>query len=68
MNLRTFCLSALLAATVAGAAQAEVIKIATTAPDGTAWMKEMRAGADAVKARTEGRVTAVRSPAAKSRA
>ncbi|HSX62453.1 MAG TPA: TRAP transporter substrate-binding protein DctP [Tahibacter sp.] len=56
MNLRTFCLSALLAATVAGAAQAEVIKIATTAPDGTAWMKEMRAGADAVKARTEGRV------------
>ena len=56
MNLRNYWLSALLALSMAGAAQADVLKIATTAPDGTAWMKEMRAGADAVKTRTEGRV------------
>ncbi len=31
-------------------------KIATIAPDGTTWMKEMRAGADAVEAQTQGRV------------
>jgi len=39
-----------------GAQAATMIKIATVAPDGTAWMREMRAGADAVKKRTEGRV------------
>lgn len=32
------------------------IKIATVAPDGTAWMREMRAGADALKKRSEDRV------------
>ena len=30
-----------------GAQAATVIKIATVAPDGTAWMREMRAGAEA---------------------
>jgi TRAP-type C4-dicarboxylate transport system substrate-binding protein len=35
---------------------ATTIKIATVAPDGTAWMREMRAGADAVKNRTNDRV------------
>ncbi|MEP6939242.1 MAG: TRAP transporter substrate-binding protein DctP, partial [Rudaea sp.] len=35
---------------------ASVIKIATVAPDGTAWMKEMRAAAEAVKTRTGDRV------------
>ena len=35
---------------------ATTIKIATVAPDGTAWMREMRAGADAVKKRTDDRV------------
>jgi len=39
-----------------GAHAATVIKIATVAPDGTAWMREMRAGAEAVKKRTEDRV------------
>lgn len=39
-----------------GAQAADVFKVATAAPDGTAWMKEMRAGAEAVKTRTEGRV------------
>lgn len=56
MKLRQRLLTALLALCAAGAVQADVLKIATTAPDGTAWMREMRAGADAVKARTEGRV------------
>lgn len=62
MSLRKRWLSAVFApvalfgAFAAAGVQAEVIKIATTAPDGTAWMKEMRAGADAVKARTDGRV------------
>jgi len=41
---------------MAGTLQAATIKIATVAPDGTAWMSEMRAGADAVKKRTDGRV------------
>jgi TRAP-type transport system periplasmic protein len=36
--------------------QAAPIKIATVAPDGSVWMREMRAGAEAVKQRTEGRV------------
>ena len=40
----------------AGASAATTIKIATVAPDGTAWMREMRAGADAVKAKTDDRV------------
>lgn len=31
-------------------------KIASLAPDGTSWMKEMRAGADEIKTRTGGRV------------
>jgi TRAP-type C4-dicarboxylate transport system substrate-binding protein len=35
---------------------ATIIKVATEAPDGTAWMREMRAGADAIKKRTEDRV------------
>ena len=36
--------------------QATTIKIATLAPDGTAWMNEMRAAAERAKARTSGRV------------
>ncbi|MBS0569496.1 MAG: TRAP transporter substrate-binding protein DctP [Proteobacteria bacterium] len=41
---------------VVGANAATTIKIATVAPDGTAWMREMRAGAEAVKKDTDGRV------------
>lgn len=33
-----------------------IIKIATVAPDGTAWMREMRVGADAVKKDTADRI------------
>lgn len=43
----------LLAAPLAGAV---TLKVATIAPDGTAWMAEMRAGADQVARRTQGRV------------
>lgn len=51
----SFALLALLLAT-GPAAAATVMKIATLAPEGTAWMREMRAAAEAVTARTEGRV------------
>jgi len=45
-----------LCAFAMGAQAATTIKIATVAPDGTAWMREMRAGADALKKRTGDRV------------
>jgi TRAP-type C4-dicarboxylate transport system substrate-binding protein len=38
------------------AAHATTFKIATVVPDGTSWMKEMRAGAEEIKKRTDGRV------------
>jgi TRAP-type C4-dicarboxylate transport system substrate-binding protein len=38
-------------------ASAVTFKIATVAPNGTTWMKQMRAAAAAIKERTEGRVT-----------
>ncbi|GAA0707072.1 TRAP transporter substrate-binding protein DctP [Dokdonella soli] len=37
-------------------ADAATIKIATVAPDGTAWMREMRSAGEAIKAKTDGRV------------
>ncbi|MDR2012833.1 MAG: TRAP transporter substrate-binding protein DctP [Rhodanobacter sp.] len=40
----------------ASAQAAATIKIATIAPDGTAWMKEMRATGDTIKTKTAGRV------------
>lgn len=52
-------LSALLLAAailIAPGVQAVTLKVATIAPDGTDWMKKMRAGAKEVKARTQGRV------------
>jgi TRAP-type transport system periplasmic protein len=55
--MRKVSLFALLFFGALGCAQAATtIKIATVAPDGTAWMREMRAGADAIKNRTSGRV------------
>jgi TRAP-type C4-dicarboxylate transport system substrate-binding protein len=58
MKLATRWIAALLLAAVAGIAHAQTktIKIATAAPEGTVWLREMRAGADAVKARTADRV------------
>jgi TRAP-type C4-dicarboxylate transport system substrate-binding protein len=40
----------------AGTAGAVDIKIASVAPDGSRWMQQMRAGAEEVNARTNGRV------------
>ncbi len=45
-----------LALLLGGLADATTLKIATVAPEGSAWMKEMRAGAIEIKERTEGRV------------
>ncbi|HEX5788463.1 MAG TPA: TRAP transporter substrate-binding protein DctP [Woeseiaceae bacterium] len=46
----------LLLLAVAGMAQAATLKIATVTPEGSDWMRQMRAGAQEVKERTEGRV------------
>lgn len=46
----------LLLALLTAQVQATTFKIATVVPDGTSWMKEMRAGADEINKRTEGRV------------
>ena len=57
-GLRRGLLLASLLALGAFAAEAPAIelKLATVAPDGTAWMREMRAGAELIEERTEGRV------------
>jgi TRAP-type C4-dicarboxylate transport system substrate-binding protein len=39
-----------------GAADAAVLKIATITPEGSQWMKDMRAGAKEIQERTDGRV------------
>lgn len=52
---RFFFLALLLCSSYTHAAT--VLKIATLSPDGTSWMNTMRAGADEVEKRTEGRVT-----------
>lgn len=55
MKKYTF-LGLLLCGTLNCADAATTIKIATAAPDGTAWMRELRAGAEAVKKGTADRV------------
>jgi len=46
----------ILALLLGGLADAATLKIATVAPEGSAWMKEMRTGAKEIEERTEGRV------------
>lgn len=46
----------LLAAAPAAFAQTQTLRIATLAPDGSPWMRELRAAAAEVKTQTEGRV------------
>jgi TRAP-type C4-dicarboxylate transport system substrate-binding protein len=53
LSITTALLLALLSV---ARAQAQDIKIATIAPDGTAWMQEMRRGAGEIAERTAGRV------------
>ncbi|MBP6079238.1 MAG: TRAP transporter substrate-binding protein DctP [Xanthomonadales bacterium] len=45
-----------IVALAATAAEAQTLKIATLAPEGTVWMKEMRAAGASIKSRTAGRV------------
>lgn len=56
--MRKIALVLLIGASVAasGPAAARTLKIATLSPDGTSWMREIRAGAKAIEERTEGRV------------
>lgn len=58
MRIRVVTLALTLAVTLGSASlsAATVFKIATLAPEGTAWMREMRAAGDNVETRTEGRV------------
>lgn len=56
MNLPSFAAALLALAITAPAGAVTTLKIATLAPDGSGWMREMRAGAQAVKDRTQGRV------------
>src|SRR6201999_161211 len=55
LNPVSIALALALAAALPATA-ATTIKIATIAPDGTAWMREMRATGDAIKKATDGRV------------
>lgn len=50
------CMLALLAGLLALPAAAMEFKIATIAPEGSAWMRELRAAGDEVRSRTDGRV------------
>lgn len=56
--MRTFSLVklALLVIVFSAGAEAKTLKIATLAPAGTTWMNEMKAGANAIRERTDGRV------------
>ena len=45
-----------LALLIGGFANAAVLKIATVAPEGSSWMKDMRASAKEIQELTEGRV------------
>jgi len=53
----TACLLLALLALLSLPAVAQQLKIATVAPDGSAWMREMRAAAEATEAATGGRVS-----------
>lgn len=61
MKTRFIKVFLLVTAAIAGVSlntlQAKTIKIATLSPEGTFWMKQMRAGADEIKEKTQGRVS-----------
>lgn len=54
--MRRLLTAFLLFGALCGAAHATTLKIATTAPEGTAWMQEMRRAAAEIAQRTAGRV------------
>jgi TRAP-type C4-dicarboxylate transport system substrate-binding protein len=55
-TLRPFSLFFILACLLSSTVNARTLKIATVSPDGTFWMQEMRAAANDIKAKTNGRV------------
>lgn len=57
-SLRMLCVAGVtaLASLACQAALAAELKIATVAPDGSQWIRQMRAGAEQIKTRTDGRV------------
>ena len=55
-DFRRFVLSALIPLFFVASASADVLKIATIAPEGSEWMLQHRRAADEIKARTDGRV------------
>lgn len=54
--MKKYIFGILAALLTTAASAATTIKIATVAPDGTAWMRELRAAADAIKTKTADRV------------
>lgn len=57
MHIKTMAAAVVLLLSLGSAhALAQTIKIATIAPEGSSWMKDMRAGAKAIEKHTEGRV------------
>lgn len=55
-NKSLFVLTVLMISLFTSTTYAKTIKIATISPDGTFWMKQMRAGAKQIKDKTQGRV------------
>jgi TRAP-type transport system periplasmic protein len=55
-SLSRAVMTVLATLSLAASAHAATLKIATLAPEGSSWMREMRAAGDALKAGTEGRV------------
>lgn len=49
-------IAAVLCSAIAAVAQTAELKVASIAPDGSHWMREMRAGGERIKERTSGRV------------
>lgn len=56
-NQSGFAITLVAALLFVGPAQAIEIKVATIAPDGSGWMREMRSGAEKIRNLTAGRVT-----------
>ena len=56
LNKSIALIAALFTVFWAGALSAQTLKIATIAPEGSSWMKDMRAGAKVIEQHTEGRV------------
>ncbi|HEB83291.1 MAG TPA: C4-dicarboxylate ABC transporter [Gammaproteobacteria bacterium] len=54
--IKLLCIGLVLVFAPLAALQAKTIKIATLSPEGTYWMKQMRAGAKEIKEKTGGRV------------